>query len=126
MTKSYKKDIQILMSILKNQSKIAETIKHFECSQNDLEKNEMAFDLCAFYMAQIGEAEKLLTDDTKNALACLNVEVLKAFRNMIDHTYEKVNRSFLKAYIFSMILPTTQQEVKERIRYCNRNAEMKE
>lgn len=114
------------MTILKNQSKIAETIKHFECSQNDLEKNEMAFDLCVFYMAQIGEAAKLLTEDTKKSLSCLDVEVLKAFRNMIDHTYEKVNRAYLKAYIFNMILSTTQQEIKERIRYCNQNAEKKE
>lgn len=122
MTKSYKKDIQLLMTILRNQSKIVETIRHFNCNKSDLDKNEMAFDLCAFYMAQIGEAAKLLTDDTKKSLNCLDAEVLKAFRNMIDHTYEKVNRSYLKAYIFSMTLATTQQEIKERIKYCNQNA----
>ena len=55
---------------LRNQNKITETIKHFGCNQNDLDKNEMAFDLCAFYMAQIGEAAKLLTEDTKKSLGC--------------------------------------------------------
>lgn len=83
----------------------------------------MAFDLCAFYMVQIGEASKLLTDDTKNSLTCINVNVLKAFRNMIDHTYEKVNKRYLKAYIFSMIAPEAVAEVKNRINYCNENAE---
>lgn len=124
MTKSYRKDIQLLMTILKNQGKITDTIKHFGCNKSDLDKNEMAFDLCAFYMAQIGEAAKLLTDETMKSLKCLDVEVLKAFRNMIDHTYEKVNRSYLKAYIFNMILATTQQEIKERIIFCNQNAKI--
>ena len=37
----------------------------------------MAFDLCAFYMAQIGEASKMLTDDTQHSLTCINAGVLK-------------------------------------------------
>lgn len=123
MTRSYKKDIQLLMSILQRQNDIREVIKRFECNQNNLEQDKMAFDLCAFYMAQIGEASKLLTDDTKNSLTCINVNVLKAFRNMIDHTYEKVNKRYLKAYIFSMIAPEAVAEVKNRINYCNENAE---
>lgn len=56
-------------------------------------------------MAQIGEASKMLTDDTQQSLTCINAGVLKAFRNMIDHTYEKVNKKYLKAYIFSIIEP---------------------
>lgn len=31
MTKSYKKDIQLLMKILQNQTKIVNAIKRFEC-----------------------------------------------------------------------------------------------
>lgn len=95
MTTSYKKDIQLLMSILQRQNDIKEAIKRFGCNQNNLEQDKMAFDLCAFYMAQIGEASKMLTDDTKNSLACINTSILKAFRNMIDHTYEKVNKKYL-------------------------------
>ena len=64
----------------------------------------MAFDLCAFYMAQIGEASKMLTDDTQNFLTCINAGVLKA-------------------YIFSMIEPSAITEIKNRINYCNENAE---
>ena len=78
----------------------------------------MAFDLCAFYMAQIGEASKMLTDDTKNSLSCLNVNILKSFRNMIDHTYEKINKVYLKAYIFNIIAPDVTAEIKNRIQYC--------
>lgn len=123
MTKSYKKDIQLLMLILQRQNDIKEVIKRFGCNLNNLEQDKMAFDLCAFYMAQIGEASKMLTDDTQNSLMCINVSVLKAFRNMIDHTYEKVNKKYLKAYIFSMIEPKAITEVKNRINYCNENAE---
>ncbi|MCM1127048.1 MAG: hypothetical protein NC429_11320 [Lachnospiraceae bacterium] len=123
MTKSYKKDIQLLISILQRQNDIKEVIKRFECNQNNLEQDKMAFDLCAFYMAQIGEASKMLTDDTQNSLMCINSSVLKAFRNMIDHTYEKVNKKYLKAYIFSMIEAKAITEVKNRINYCNENAE---
>lgn len=49
--------------------------------------------------------------------------MLKAFRNMIDHTYEKVNKKYLKAYIFSMITSEAMAEIKNRINYCNENAE---
>lgn len=83
----------------------------------------MAFDLCAFYMAQIGEASKMLTDESQSSLTCINFSVLKAFRNMIDHTYEKVNKKYLKAYIFSMITAEAMAEIKSRINYCNENAE---
>lgn len=55
MTKSYKKDIQLLILILEKQKEIRETINLFGCNQNNLEQNKKAFDLCAFYMAQIGE-----------------------------------------------------------------------
>lgn len=123
MTKSYKKDIQLLMSILQRQNDMKEVIKRFGCSQNNLEQDKMAFDLCAFYMAQIGEAAKLLTDDTQNPLTCINAGILKAFRNMIDHTYEKVNKKYLKAYIFNMIEPKAVMEIRNRINYCNENAE---
>lgn len=123
MTRSYKKDIQLLMSILQRQADIKEVIKRFGCSQNNLEQDKMAFDLCAFYMAQIGEASKMLTDDTQHSLICINAGVLKAFRNMIDHTYEKVNKKYLKAYIFSIIEPEAIEEIKNRINYCNENAE---
>lgn len=123
MTTSYKKDIQLLMSILQRQNDIKEAIKRFGCNQNNLEQDKMAFDLCAFYMAQIGEASKMLTDDTKNSLTCINTSILKAFRNMIDHTYEKVNKKYLKAYIFNIIEPKAIAEIKNRIIYCNENAE---
>lgn len=122
MTKSYKKDIQLLMSILQRQNDIKNAINHFGCNQNNLEQNQMAFDLCAFYMAQIGEASKMLTDSTKKTLTCFNADILKAFRNMIDHTYEKVNKAYLKAYIFNMIAPNVTEEIKNRIQYCMNNS----
>ena len=52
MNRSYKKDIQLLMSILQRQNDIKEVMKRFGCSQNNLEEDRMAFDLCAFYMAR--------------------------------------------------------------------------
>lgn len=123
MTKSYKKDIQLLLSILQRQNDMKEVIKRFGCTQNNLEQDKMAFDLCAFYMAQIGEASKMLTDESQSSLTCINFSVLKVFRNMIDHTYEKVNKKYLKAYIFSMITAEAMAEIKSRINYCNENAE---
>lgn len=121
MTKSYKRDIQILMKMFQNQTKIANAIKRFGCNQNNLDKDDMAFDLCAFYMAQIGEEAKLLTDDSKAALTCINTDILKSFRNMIDRTYEKVSKVYLKAFIFSTIEPQAMEEVKSKIKYCTEN-----
>lgn len=122
MTKSYSKDVQLLMKILQNQDKIDKAIRTFNCNQSNLDKNEMAFDLCAFYMSQIGEAAKLLTDKTKQSFKYFNADCTKYFRNMVDHVYEKVNRSYLKAYIFSTISKEVVMEIKDRTKYCMENA----
>lgn len=118
MTKSYSRDVQILMKILQNQNSIMEAISHFQCNVNNLHQNKMAFDLCAFYMAQIGEDVKLLTDNTRNALTYFDYKMLVYFRNMVDHTYEKINKEVLKAYIFNVIEKKAIDEVKHRIEYC--------
>ncbi len=118
MTKSYAKDIQLLLAILRNQDNIKKAIERFGCNQNNLEQEPMAFDLCSFYMAQIGESAKLLTEESKSSLNCLDARILKYFRNQIDHVYEKVNKTYLKPFIFSIISKEAIQEVKERIKYC--------
>ena len=118
MTKSYAKDIQLLLAILRNQDNIKKAIERFGCNQNNLEQEPMAFDLCSFYMAQIGESAKLLTEESKSALDCLDARILKYFRKQIDHVYEKVNKTYLKPFIFSVISKEAIQEVKERIKYC--------
>lgn len=118
MTKSYSRDVNILIKILKNQSKIVETINYFGCNQSNLDKNTMAFDLCAFYMAQIGEIAKLLTDSTKKSLKSFDARKLQVFRNIIDHAYDKVDKELLKAYIFRMISPQVTMEIKRRVQYC--------
>lgn len=82
----------------------------------------MAFDLCVFYMSQIGEAAKLLTDKTKTSFKYFDADCTKYFRNMANHVYEKVNRSYLKAYIFSTISKEAIMEIKNRIKYCMDNA----
>ena len=125
MIKSCRKDIQLLMKILKNQQNIEEVMTQFKCNYINLEKNKFAFDQCAFYMAQIGEAAKLLTDETKQALESFNADTTKYFRNMVDHVYEKVNKTVLKAYIFDMISDTTIKEIKVRIKYCSEHADDK-
>ena len=53
MTKSYAKDIQLLLAILRNQENIKNALERFGCNQNNLEQEPMAFDLCSFYMAQM-------------------------------------------------------------------------
>lgn len=118
MTKSYAKDIQLLLAILRNQDNIKKVIERFNCNQNNLEKDTMAFDLCSFYMAQIGESAKLLTEESKSALSCLDAGILKYFRNQIDHVYEKVNKTYLKPFIFAVISKEAILEVKDRIKYC--------
>lgn len=122
MVKSFSKDIQLLMKILGNQQNIIDAIKHFECNRNNLENNKMAFDLCAFYMSQIGEAAKLLTDETQKSFKYFNADCTKYFRNMVDHVYEKVNKTYLKAYIFGTISSETVKEIKDRIKFCSENA----
>ena len=119
MTKSYKKDIQLLLKILENQNKIKNVISDFKCTEMDIENNAYAFDLCALYMAQIGEASKYLTDSTKQSFQYFDSSITGYFRNMIDHVYKKVNKKFLKAYIFNMIKQETINEIQDRLKFCS-------
>lgn len=74
------------------------------------------------YMAQIGENVKLLTDKSQEALKeAVNIDILKYFRNMIDHNYEKVNKVYLQAYIQSVISDKAIAAVKNQYLYCMRN-----
>lgn len=125
MTKSYSKDIQLLLKISQNQQKIKMVLKDFKCTEIDLDTNTYAFDLCALYMSQIGEASKYLTDSTKQSFKYFDPSITSYFRNMIDHVYEKVNKKYLKAYIFSMIKQEVIKEIIDRINFCTERAKNK-
>ncbi len=90
-------------------------------ASNSILQDEHAFDLCAMYMAQIGENVKLLTDESKDSLSeTISLDVLKYFRNMIDHDYEKINKSFLLPYIESTQSDKAISAVKQLItQYTN-------
>lgn len=125
MRKTYNKDVQLLMTILKNQSKIKEAIKDFKCSERDIDEHKYAFDLCALYMSQIGEAAKSLTDATKDSFQYFSPSITYKFRNLIDHEYEKINKKALKAYIFAMIKPEVTKELSDRVLFCREHAKIK-
>ena len=121
---SYSRDVALLLSIMKNQKKIKDVVSRFNVSFEQKDKNficndEMVFDLCAMYMAQIGEEVKHLTTESKNNLNnTLDTSVLYQFRNMIDHTYEKVNKIMLSAYIEKAVRTETIKVVRDRVEYC--------
>ena len=123
MTKSYSKDIQLLLKISEHQYKITKVLKDFKCTEKDLDTNTYAFDLCALYMSQIDEASKYLTDETRQSFNYFDPSVTSYFRNMIDHIYEKVNKKYLKAYIFHMVKEETKKEVISRINFCREHVE---
>ena len=84
--------------MLSNVNDARDTIERYNVSfistaSNALCKNKDAFNLCAFYLAQFGEKVKLLTDQSKAELSkVVNLDILKYFRNIIDHDYENVNK----------------------------------
>ena len=126
MTKSLSRDAAVLTSIMKNRQNIIDVFNRFGLdfsnSARGVINDKMAFDLCAMYMAQIGESVKLLTDGTKGVLSqTIDVGVLKYFRNMIDHSYEKVNKVVLQSYIQLMISPKVDTMLKQQYLYCLKN-----
>ena len=126
VNKSFKRDVQILTKIRVNQNYIEGVVRNNGCSftqqANGLFNNREAFDLCSFYMAQIGEKVKLLTDSTKDCLnKYFNLDILVYFRNMIDHDYDSVNRVILQSYIQQIISKEFVDAVEDRIKYCNSN-----
>lgn len=125
--KSLKNDISYLYKILEHQNNITNMLKDFNvslkpASKNYICNNKYATDLAALYISQIGEAVGYLTDDSKNILRQIfSVEMIKYFRNRIDHAYEKVNTTYLVPYIESVISNRAIETVKQRIIYCNNN-----
>lgn len=126
MNKSFSRDIQTLTYIRRNQQKIRDAVSRFGCDLStagpkSILRDEQAFDLCAMYMAQIGENVKLLTDASKEDLnEIINIKTLTYFRNMIDHSYEKVNKSVLLPYIKMAQSDKALQQVEELIKECFR------
>ena len=125
MSSSKSRDIQILTYILKNQNNIRAAIKRMgvslnQSATNSIVKDDMAFDLCAMYMAQIGENVKLLTEESQTAVSqIIDVPTLKYFRNMIDHDYEKVNKTILRPYIESAQSDKAMTAIKKLISNCS-------
>lgn len=100
LAKDLSRDLQLLLKIAENIESIQNVVRDFKCDFSQTEKglcrNKYAFDLCAFYMAQIGEKIKGLTDGTYAELdKSANLNNFRYFRNMIDHSYENVNRVML-------------------------------
>lgn len=94
---SYSRDVALLLSIMKNQKKIKDVVSRFDVSFEQKAKNficndEMAFDLCAMYMAQIGEEVKHLTTE--------------------------INKIMLSAYIEKAVSAETVKAVRDRAEYC--------
>ena len=84
--------------------------------------NKDAFDLCSFYLAQCGEKVKLLTDSSKHSLSSVvNLNILKYFRNIIDHDYESVNKVVLQGYIQSLVSNEFRNRIIYQIDFCKRN-----
>ncbi|MEH2932751.1 hypothetical protein VSQ48_23230 [Candidatus Ventrimonas sp. KK005] len=126
MNRSYSRDVQVLGHILKNQMNIRDAVKRLGCdfsqvSSKSILNDKLAFDACSMYMAQIGEHIKLLTDYSKEELnKFIDIQTLRYFRNMIDHSYEKVNKLYLMPYIQIMQSDKTMQQVKQIIQECNK------
>lgn len=127
MTKSYKRDIQVLLKMLVNVDNARDVIKRFKLTfnssaQNALYRNKDAFDLCSFYLAQFGEKVKLLTDASRDDLSkVVDLNILKYFRNIIDHDYESVNKVILQGYIQSLVSNEFRNAIINRIEYCKIN-----
>ena len=119
MTPTLKNDTSLLTNIAKYQNKIIGVLKDFDCelsasSTKALYKSEYGFDLCAMYMAQIGENVNHLTEETKADVSkYIDIGTLKYFRNLIDHSYEKVKKSLLQAYIQAVISPECVKGVRD-------------
>lgn len=127
MTKSYSRDVQVLLKMLSNVDSARDVITRHNCSfssesKDSLHKNKDAFDLCSFYLAQFGEKVKLLTDQTKSELSkTVNLDILKYFRNIIDHDYESVNKGILQGYIQSLVSNDFRKALVNRVAFCKKN-----
>lgn len=125
MKKSVTRDIQLLAIIRKYQKKMEGALKLFSCdTQKQLVKHEYALDLCAMYIAQIGEASKNLTDESKQKLTSVKPEMMHYFRNMVAHVYESVKKEVLAAYVFQVVSDKAVLEVIEQIRNCQEKINM--
>lgn len=125
-TKSLGRDANVIIKIVENVNNIRGFILQSKCDFSNTPKglanNVYSFDLCAFYMAQIGEKVKLLTDATIDDLSkVVNLRACIKFRNLIDHDYENLNRAVLVPYIQLVASNEFLKALQDRYKYCLSN-----
>lgn len=128
MTKSYKRDKDLLKSTLEYVDKINRTLKLHRITLDNVISNDLAIDSCAFYLSQIGELAKSLTEDSALFLynaTTIDLKLLVYCRNMIDHDYTHMNRSLLIMYLRIILSKDFTCLVANRIDYCYKHAKGK-
>ena len=103
------------------QVKMSKVLKKTNClTANKLLTDEYTLDLCSFYIANIGELTRKLTDSTKEALSSIHCHSLLRIRNIIDHAYTSADKSKFIPFIFLLAKDESIRIVSERFEYCNK------
>jgi len=123
LSKNLSRDINVMYKMVDHIKSMKDGMKRLGCKNKaELMIDKQAMDLSAFYVAQIGELSKVLTDGTRKELRFLNDKTAILLRNKIDHNYEKVSRVMLAEYIMKVCRQDTGKELADRIKYCRDNA----
>lgn len=121
-----KRDYRALTGLIKYQRKIKELLVDFDCDLSQNEKsicnNKYAFDLCAFYMSQIGESVKTLGVSSRAELdKVVDIRTLIYFRNAIDCHYRRLNIPYFLAHVAKVIEPEVCEVAEKRLSYHHYN-----
>ena len=92
-----------LVAIILYKKKIEYVLHKYDLALETLETNDMAFDLCAFYLSQIVENMNQLPKEIK--LLEKHYKELNSLRHTIQHNYKSLNKEQfidLLSYVLSL------------------------
>lgn len=126
ISKSLSRDMNVILKIIDNVNNMRELILKggfdFSNTEKGIINNKFAFDLCSFYISQIGEKVKLLTDATVEDLGkVFDIRCCVKFRNLIDHDYEHISKKVLVPYVQMVTSNDFLNALHRRYDYCKQN-----
>lgn len=117
--KNLSRDRNILEHIYTYQENLFNHLKTLNCSSSSLiVNNDIALELSAFAVLQIGELSKKLTDESRDSILFLKDGRLQKLRNDFAHNYGVMNKTVLASLALDLCKTKSLNEVKNRIVYC--------
>ena len=106
------RDKRITQHILRHCAEIMSTVKRFDSSRENFNRDHVFYNACSMSLFQIGELSKRMSEDFKKANPQLPWSEMRGMRNLFAHEYESADKDLLWETIVKDI-PALHHQLQE-------------